>query len=155
MKIDIGIKDKDRKAVAAALGQILADTYTLSLKTHNFHWNVTGPLFSVLHALFEEQYKELVGAADEVAERIRALGHEAPGGLAEFARLTRIVDAGRPLAAKEMIARLLADHEAMVRHARATKDLAEGVGDAETGDMMIERMQEHAKTAWMLRAQLA
>ena len=154
MKIDIGLKDQDRKTVADALGRVLADTFTLYLKTHNFHWNVTGPSFPFLHELFGAQYKELWEATDDLAERIRALGHVAPGGYAQFGALTAIRESAKPPKAKDMIRQLLADHEALVRHCRRVMDLAEGVGDAETGYMMIERMQVHAKTAWMLRAQL-
>ena len=154
MKIDIGLPDKNRKAVSEALSAVLADTYTLYLKTHNFHWNVTGPNFYPLHKQFEELYSELARAVDEIAERIRALGHVAPGSYAAFAKLTQIKESVGAPASRDMIRQLTADNETLVRVARATKDLAEKLGDVETGDMMIERMQVHAKAAWMLRAQL-
>lgn len=154
MAIDIGLKDNARKSVAEALARILADTATLYQKTHGYHWNVTGPSFPYLHTMFEQQYQELWAALDPLAERIRALGHMAPGSFKEYAELARLDESAKPPAAKKMIETLVADHEALVRYAREVKDLAESVGDAETGDMMIERMQVHAKTAWMLRAQL-
>ena len=154
MKIDIGLKDNSRKTVAEALGRVLADSYTLYLKTHNFHWNVTGPNFYSLHKHFEELYTELAGAVDELAERIRALGQFAPGSYAAFGKLTKIKEANDVPGPNEMIRQLVADNETIVRAAREVKDLAEGVGDVETGDMMIERMQVHEKAAWMLRAQL-
>jgi starvation-inducible DNA-binding protein len=154
MTIDIGLPEKNRKAVATALSAVLADTYTLYLKTHNFHWNVAGPNFYALHKQFEELYTELAQAVDEIAERIRALGHIAPGSYAAFAKLTQIKEAIGAPAAHDMIRQLTADNETLVRVARATKDLVETLGDAETGDMMIERMQVHAKAAWMLRVQL-
>lgn len=154
MKAELGLKTKDIKAVADALARVLANTHALSLKTQNFHWNVVGPGFVYLHELFGKQYEALNEAVDELAERIRALGHVAPGGYKAFGALAEIEEAGEPPAAREMIAALLADNEAMVRLARKAKDLAEKAGDSETGDMLIERMQEHAKAAWMLRAQL-
>jgi starvation-inducible DNA-binding protein len=154
MKADLGLKAKDTKAVAEALAKVLANTHALSLKTQNFHWNVVGPGFVYLHDLFGKHYEALNEALDELAERIRALGHVAPGSYKEFAALAEIEEAGAPPAAREMIASLLAGNEAMIRLARKAKDLAEKVGDSETGDMLIERMQGHAKAAWMLRAQL-
>ncbi len=154
MKIDIGLKDNSRKTVADALGKVLADTYTLYLKTHNFHWNVTGPNFYSLHKQFEELYTELAAAVDEIAERIRALGHLAPGSYAAFGKLTTVKEATGVPAARDMVRQLAADNELVVRSAREVKDLAESVGDVETGDLMIERMQVHEKAAWMLRVQL-
>jgi starvation-inducible DNA-binding protein len=154
MKPDIGLKDNSCKVVADALSGVLADTYTLYLKTHNFHWNVTGPEFPVLHEMFGTQYNELWTAVDGLAERIRALGYPAPGSYAQFAALTQIKESTKPPAAKEMIRQLLADHEAVTRRAREANEVCDQAGDVETGDMMVERMQVHAKTAWMLRAQL-
>ncbi len=155
MKVNIGLNDNARKTVADALAGVLADTYTLYLKTHNFHWNVTGPSFPFLHTLFGEQYNELWNAVDELAERIRALGHPAPGSYAAFSKLTTIKEApAAPPAAKEMIRILLADNEAIARRDREVQQVVEDVGDTETGDMMVGRMQVHGKAAWMLRAQL-
>jgi starvation-inducible DNA-binding protein len=137
------------------LANVLADTYTLSIKTQNFHWNVTGPGFPQLHELFGKQYEELAGAIDGIAERMRALGHFAPGGLAAFGKLTHIKDApANPPAAKEMIRLLTADHEAVARRAREAEESADAVGDKESADLLIERLSAHGKTAWMLRSQL-
>lgn len=155
MKVNIGLSDNARKTVADALAGVLADTYTLYLKTHNFHWNVTGPSFPFLHTLFGEQYNELWAAVDELAERIRALGHAAPGSYAAFSKLTSLKEApATPPAAKEMIRQLLADNEAVARRAREVQQTVEEVGDTESGDMMVGRLQVHGKAAWMLRAQL-
>jgi starvation-inducible DNA-binding protein len=155
MKVNIGLSDNARKTAVEALSGVLADTYTLYLKTHNFHWNVTGPSFPFLHTLFGEQYNELWTAVDELAERIRALGHPAPGSYAAFSKLTTLKEApATPPAAKEMIRLLLADHEAIAQRARKVQEIVEEVGDTETGDMMVGRMQVHGKAAWMLRAQL-
>lgn len=155
MKVNIGLSDNARKTVVEALSGVLADTYTLYLKTHNFHWNVTGPSFPFLHTLFGEQYNELWTAVDELAERIRALGHPAPGSYAAFSKLTALKEApATPPAAKEMIRLLLVDHEAIAQRARKVQEIVEEVGDTETGDMMVGRMQVHGKAAWMLRAQL-
>ena len=153
-EIEIGIDANDRKSVADGLSQLLADTYTLYLKTQNFHWNVTGPQFRALHELFEEQYTELATAVDEIAERIRALGHPAPGTFARFSELTTIEeDAGVP-AADEMTRQLAIGHEAVDRTARNVFALAEEAEDQVTMDMLVERMQIHEKTAWMLRSLL-
>jgi starvation-inducible DNA-binding protein len=154
MKIDIGLKDNSRKTVADALAGVLADTYTLYLKTHNFHWNVTGPEFPYLHTMFETQYNELWTAVDELAERIRALGFPAPGSYSQFAALTQIKESTKPPAAKEMLKQLLADNETVVRRLREANELCEEAGDVDTGDILVGRMQVHAKAAWMLRAQL-
>lgn len=155
MKIDIGMSDKDRKRVAAALSRVLADTYALYVKTHNYHWNVEGPNFPALHEMFEGQYAALATAADEIAERIRALGHPAPGGLAAFAQLASVKDeTGRPKAA-EMVKTLAKDHETATRAAREVMKVAEAAGDEATADLMIERMAAHDKFAWMLRATAA
>jgi len=153
-EIEIGINAKDRKAVAEGLATLLADTYTLYLKTQNFHWNVTGPQFRALHMMFEEQYTELAAAVDEVAERIRALGRPAPGTFAAFLQLTSIEeDAGVP-SAEEMTRQLATGHEAVDRTARNVFALAEEAEDQVTMDLLVERMQIHEKTAWMLRSLL-
>ena len=152
--IDIGIERKDREMVAEGVSQLLADTYTLYLKTHNFHWNVTGPMFQTLHAMFELQYNELALAVDLVAERIRALGEPAPGSYGDFQMLSTItVEPGVP-PASEMIRQLVAGQEAVVRTARRVFPLAEKAGDQVTMDLLTQRMQVHEKTAWMLRALL-
>jgi starvation-inducible DNA-binding protein len=153
-EIEIGINATDRKAVAEGLATLLADTYTLYLKTQSFHWNVTGPQFRALHAMFEEQYTELAAAVDEVAERIRALGHPAPGTFARFLQLTSIEeDEGVP-SAEEMTRQLATGHEAVDRTARNVFALAEEAEDQVTMDLLVERMQIHEKTAWMLRSLL-
>jgi starvation-inducible DNA-binding protein len=154
MKMDIGLKDNARKTVAESLSGVLADSYTLYLKTQNYHWNVTGPNFPQLHELFGAQYGALVPAIDEIAERIRALGQPAPGSYSAYTKLAEVKEATGSPSANEMIRTLVADNETLVRRARAAKDLAEGAGDAESGDIMIARMKEHAKAAWMLRAML-
>ena len=152
--IDIGIGEKERKAIAAGLSRLLADTYTLYLKTHNFHWNVTGPMFQTLHLMFETQYNELALAVDQIAERIRALGYPAPGTYAEYAKLSSIEeDAGVPKA-EEMIRLLVAGQEAVVRTARAMFPAVEKANDEPTADLLTQRMQIHEKTAWMLRSLL-
>src|SRR5262245_7691539 len=154
MTIDIGINERDRKEIADGLSQLLADTYTLYLKTHNFHWNVTGPMFQTLHAMFELQYTELAMAVDVVAERIRALGEPAPGSYGDFQMLSTItVEPGVP-PATEMIRQLVAGQEAVVRTARRVFPSAEKAGDQVTMDLLTQRMQVHEKTAWMLRALL-
>jgi starvation-inducible DNA-binding protein len=155
MKIDIGIGDKERKRVADGLARVLADTYALAVKTHNYHWNVEGPHFPALHEMFEEQYKALAEATDEIAERIRALGHPAPGGLAAFAKLATVKDeAGRPDAAA-MVKTLARDHETASKSARRVLEVAQAAADEATVDLMIERMAAHEKFAWMLRATAA
>lgn len=151
-QIDIGINEKDRKAIAEGLSRLLADTYTLYLKTHNFHWNVTGPMFVTLHTLFEQHYNELAIAVDDIAERIRALGVAAPGSYAQFADLTEIVEETGTPTADEMIAQLVQDHETVVRTARSIFPLAEAGGDETTADLLTQRLQIHEKTAWMLRS---
>jgi starvation-inducible DNA-binding protein len=153
-EIDIGISAKDRKAIADGLSRLLADSYTLYLKTHNFHWNVTGPMFNTLHLMFEAQYTELAQAVDQIAERIRALGHPAPGSYAAFAKLTNVKEADGVPAAEEMIRQLVAGQETVVRTAREMFPVADGVGDEPTTDLLTQRMQVHEKTAWMLRAML-
>ena len=154
-QIDIGIPETQREAIAAGLGRLLADTYTLYLKTHNFHWNVEGPLFNTLHLMFETQYTELALAVDLIAERIRALGFPAPGSYRDFAELSSVQDAtGRP-AAMDMIAQLAKDQETVVRTARGVFTLADEANDQPTADLLTQRMQVHEKTGWMLRAMLA
>ena len=155
MKIDIGINEKDRKAIAEGLSRVLADNYTLYLKTHNFHWNVTGPQFNTLHLMFMEQYTELWNAVDLVAERIRALGHPAPGSYAEFSKLASIKEAVGVPKAKEMLKQLVAGHEAVARTIRKVFPSAEAARDQPTMDLLTQRLQVHEKTAWMLRAMLA
>jgi starvation-inducible DNA-binding protein len=152
--IDIGISKKDRAEIAAGLGHVLADTYTLYLKTHNFHWNVTGPMFQTLHLMFETQYNELWLAIDLVAERIRSLGHPAPGTYAEFTKLSSIKETVGIPKAKDMIKHLVAGHEAVAKSARTLFPVVEKAGDEATADMLTQRIQTHEKTAWMLRALL-
>lgn len=152
MKVDIGVDEAGRKTVAEALGRVLADTYTLYLKTQNYHWNVTGPQFNSLHAMFEGQYIELRDAIDEVAERIRSLGHFAPGSYARYAELTSIDEADGVPNAEDMVHQLEIGHEILSRTADAARQAAEAVGDEVSLDMMVGRMTVHQKTAWMLRS---
>ena len=152
--IDIGIKDEDRKTIANGLSRLLADTYTLYLKTHNFHWNVTGPMFQTLHLMFETQYNELALAVDQIAERIRALGYPAPGTYGEYAKLSSIKETEGVPKAEEMIRLLVAGQEAVVRTARSIFPSVERVNDEPTADLLTQRMQVHEKTAWMLRSLL-
>ncbi|WP_296652295.1 Dps family protein [Paraburkholderia sp.] len=154
-QLNIGISDKDRKKIAEGLSHLLADTYTLYLKTHNFHWNVTGPMFNTLHLMFETQYTELALAVDAIAERIRALGVNAPGSYKEFAKLSSIAEADGVPAAEEMIRQLVEGQEAVVRTARAIFPATEAASDEPTADLLTQRMQTHEKTAWMLRSLLA
>lgn len=154
MTIDIGIDDQDREEIARGLSHFLADTFTLYLKTHNFHWNVTGPMFRTLHLMFEEEYNELWTAVDEIAERIRALGFPAPGGYGHFLKLTKIHDEeGRP-PAEEMIRQLVQGHEAVARTARGVFPVVDKAGDQPTADLLTRRLEVHEKTAWMLRSML-
>jgi starvation-inducible DNA-binding protein len=152
--IDIGIAEADRKEIAAGLSRLLADTYTLYVKTHNFHWNVTGSLFNTLHQMFEQQYTELATAVDEIAERIRALGFHAPGSYAQFGELTSIQEETGVPSAQEMIAQLAKDQEIVARTAREVFPVADGAHDEPTADLLTQRMQIHEKTAWMLRSML-
>jgi starvation-inducible DNA-binding protein len=152
--IDNGISKKDRAAIADGLGHVLADTYTLYLKTHNFHWNVTGPMFQTLHLMFETQYNELWLATDLIAERIRSLGYPAPGTYAEFGKLSSIKEPDGVPKAREMIKQLVSGHEAVTKTARAMFPLADKAGDEATADLLTQRIQLHEKTAWMLRALL-
>ncbi len=153
--IDIGIPEQERLAIADGLSRLLADTYTLYLKTHNFHWNVTGPLFNTLHLMFETQYTELATAVDEIAERIRALGVTAPGSYSQFSERTSIKEETGTPAAEDMIAQLVKDQETVVRTARSVLPIAGEAGDEPTADLLTQRMQIHEKTAWMLRSMIS
>ncbi len=155
MKMDIGISDKDRAGIAQGLSRLLADTYTLYLTTHNFHWNVTGPMFNSLHAMFMQQYTELWNAVDPIAERIRALGHVAPGSYAQFAQLSSLPDApATPPKAMEMVRLLAQGHEAVARTARSLFPLVDKASDEPTADVLVQRLTVHEQTAWMLRSLL-
>lgn len=155
LDINIGISETDRKEIADGLSKLLADTYTLYLKTHNFHWNVTGPMFETLHLMFERQYTELAAAVDQIAERIRALGFPAPGTYAEFARLASIREESGVPDAQTMIRKLVEGQEAVVRTARSVFPVVDRAHDEPTADLLTQRMQVHEKTAWMLRSLLA
>jgi starvation-inducible DNA-binding protein len=153
--INIGMSEKDRAAIAAGLSKLLADTYTLYLTTHNFHWNVTGPMFNTLHAMFMTQYTELWTAVDPIAERIRSLGHPAPGSYGQFGKLSSIADApAKPPKAMEMVRVLVDGHEAVARTARGVFPLAAKADDQPTADLLTQRLDIHEKTAWMLRSLL-
>ncbi len=154
MAIDIGISETDRNQIADGLSRLLADSYTLYLKTHNFHWNVTGPMFATLHTLFEQQYTELATAVDEIAERIRALGVFAPGSYQQFAQLSSIEESTDVPNATQMIEQLVAGQEAVARTARAVVPVASDASDEPTADLLTQRMQVHEKNAWMLRSLL-
>ncbi len=154
MDINIGIPAEERKAIADGLSRLLADSYTLYLKTHNYHWNVKGPMFQTLHLLFETQYNELALAVDLIAERIRALGFPAPGTYAEFGALTSIKESVGVPKAKEMIADLVSGQEAVARTARSIFPLVDKASDEPTADLLTQRMQLHEKNAWMLRSLL-
>ena len=154
MDIDIGINKKDRTKIAEGLSRLLADSYTLYLTTHNFHWNVTGPMFNTLHLMFETQYTELALAVDLIAERIRALGVAAPGTYAAFAALTRIKEPEGVPAAEEMIRQLVKGQEAVVKTARELMPLVDKAGDEPTADLLTQRLTVHESTAWMLRSLL-
>lgn len=154
MKIEIGIEEGKRELIAEKLSHLLADTYTLYLKTHNFHWNVEGPMFVTLHELFEGHYTELASAVDEIAERIRALGFTAPGSYKQFVELTSIEESTSVPKAMDMVTELIKAHEAVVRTARAAFHVAEEADDEVTADLLTQRMQVHEKTAWMLRSLL-
>jgi starvation-inducible DNA-binding protein len=152
--IDIGIKEENRQAIADGLSRLLADTYTLYLKTHNFHWNVTGPMFQTLHLMFETQYTELALAVDLIAERIRALGYPAPGTYSDYAKLSSIKETPGVPRAEEMIRLLVEGQEAVVRTARSIFPTVDDASDEPTADLLTQRMQVHEKTAWMLRSLL-
>ena len=154
--IDIGISSGERKKIADGLSRFLADSYTLYLKTHNFHWNITGAMFNSLHTMFETQYTEQWTALDEIAERIRALGHAAPGSYAEFVKLSSIPEEQSPagLDWREMVRQLVVGNEAVCRTARKVLDVADDADDAPTEDLLTQRLQTHEKYAWMLRSLL-
>lgn len=152
--VNIGIEEGARREIAEGLSRLLADTYTLYLKTHNFHWNVTGPMFQTLHIMFEQQYTELATAVDEIAERIRALGFPAPGTYAEFSRLSSIPESEGVPSAEEMIRLLVEGQETVVRTARSIFPVVDDASDEPTADLLTQRMQVHEKTAWMLRSLL-
>jgi starvation-inducible DNA-binding protein len=154
MNIDIGIPAEHRARIAQGLSKLLADSYTLYLKTHNYHWNVTGPLFNTLHTMFETQYVELATAVDEIAERIRALGHAAPGSYRAFAKLTSIEEETGTPSAEEMIRQLVIGQETVVKTAREVFHLADEASDEPSADLLTQRMQLHEKNAWMLRSML-
>jgi starvation-inducible DNA-binding protein len=154
MNIDIGISQAHREEIAQGLSRLLADTYTLYLKTHNFHWNVTGPMFQTLHLMFETQYNELALAVDLVAERIRSLGFPAPGTYKQYAALSSIKEEEGIPKAQDMIRLLVEGQEAVVRTARSLFPAAEAAHDEATADLLTQRIQLHEKTAWMLRSLL-
>ncbi len=154
MHIDIGISEDNRQQIAEGLSRLLADSYTLYLKTHNFHWNVTGPMFSTLHTLFEQHYTELATAVDEIAERIRALGVAAPGSYEQFSRLSSIREETGVPGAAEMIRQLVQGQEAVVKTARSIFPVVESANDEPSADLLTQRMQIHEKNAWMLRSLL-
>lgn len=154
-RINIGISAEDRARIAEGLSRVLADTYTLYLTTHNFHWNVTGPMFNTLHLMFMDQYTELWNAVDPIAERIRSLGHVAPGSYADFGRLASVPDAPtEPPRALEMVRILVNGHEAVARTARELFPACDDAGDEPTADLLTQRMTVHEQTAWMLRSLL-
>jgi starvation-inducible DNA-binding protein len=152
MKIDIGISTEDRAKIAEELSKVLADSYLLYLKTHNFHWNVTGPMFSTLHVMFQEQYTELWNALDLIAERMRALGHFAPGTYKRYAELSSIKEEPAVPTAQEMIRQLVEGQEAVTRTARAAFRVADDADDQPTAGLLTDRMEIHEKNAWMLRS---
>ncbi len=154
MKINIGIAEEQRKSIAEGLSRLLADSYTLYLKTHGFHWNVTGPMFVSLHQLFEQQYTELAMAIDEIAERIRSLGFFAPGSFKQFIELTSVKQEEEVIAAEEMIRSAVEAHETVIRTAREILEVADAANDQPTIDLLTRRMETHEKTAWMLRSLL-
>jgi len=154
MEMDIGISKKERAKIADGLSRLLADSYTLYLTTHNFHWNVTGPMFNTLHLMFEAQYTELALAVDLIAERIRALGFPAPGTYREFQKLTSMKEPEGVPSAEDMIRALVKGQEAVVKTARSVAPLADKVSDEPTLDLLTQRMQIHEKNAWMLRSLL-
>ncbi len=154
MEIDIGIDEVHRQKIAEGLSRLLADTYTLYLKTHNFHWNVTGPMFNTLHTMFETHYTELALAVDEIAERIRALGVIAPGSYKQFAELSSIIEETGSPDAEDMIRQLVSGQETVVKTARSIFPLVDEANDEPSADLLTQRMQVHEKNAWMLRSLL-
>ena len=154
MEINLGIPETNRQQIAEGLSRLLADTYTLYLQTHNFHWNVTGPMFQTLHILFMQQYTELWNALDLIAERIRALGHPAPGSYKRYVELSTIKEEDGVPSAHDMIRQLVAGQEAVARTARAAFKVADAADDQPTADLLTQRMEVHEKNAWMLRVLL-
>lgn len=154
MDVHIGISSKHRQKIAEGLSNVLADSYMTYLKTHNYHWNVTGKLFHSLHEMFEEQYSEFAEAIDEIAERIRAIGYRAPGSFREFAEITAIEEDTDQPEALEMVRRLAVDHETILRRAREVLPACKEAEDEATIDLITERLEVHSKTAWMLRSHL-
>lgn len=152
--IDIGISDKDRKKIAEGLSRLLADSYTLYLKTHNFHWNVTGPQFNSLHNMFMTQYTEIWTALDQIAERIRSLGYPAPGSYKQFVALSSIPEEEGVPKAKDMVRQLVEGQEAVTRTARDVFKIVEKANDQPSADLLTQRMEVHEKNAWMLRSLL-
>lgn len=155
MELNIGINAEDRQKIADGLSQLLADSYTLYLKTHNYHWNVEGPLFNTLHLMFEQHYTELATAVDEIAERIRALGVKAPGSYSAYAALTNVAEGTGEESAEDMIRELVKGQETVARTAREAFKAAEAANDEPSADLLTQRMQIHEKNAWMLRSMLA
>ena len=154
MEMDTGISTEQRRAIAQGLSKLLADTYVVYLKTHNFHWNVEGPMFQTLHQMFMEQYTETWNAIDLIAERIRSLGEYAPGTYKEYSKLTRIKETDGVPKAEQMVQLLIEGQEAIVRTARELLPIADDAGDEPTLDLLTQRMQVHEKNAWMLRSLL-
>ena len=154
INIDIGIPEDKRKVIAEGLSRLLADSYTLYLKTHNYHWNVTGPQFRTLHLMFEEQYTELAQAVDSIAERIRSLGEPAPGSYAQFAKLSSVKEETGLPSADDMVKNLVIGHETVAKTARSVFPSAEEGNDEAALDLLTQRIQIHEKTAWMLRSLL-
>ena len=152
--VNIGINETDRQEIAQGLSRLLADSYTLYLKTHKFHWNVTGPMFNTLHLMFEQEYTELALAVDSIAERIRTLGYPAPGSYSEYAELSSIEETAGVPKAEEMIKLLIEGNEAIVRTARSVFPFADKANDESTADLLTQRMSLHEKNAWMLRSLL-
>ena len=152
--VDIGIKDKDRKAIAGSLSKFLADSFCLYVKTHNYHWNVKGPMFQTLHSMFMDQYTELWNALDEIAERIRSLGYPAPGTMKEFAELSEVAETAGVPKAEDMIVDVIAASQIVTKSARKVLALADKANDQPTADLMTQRLQVHEKNAWMLRSLL-
>ncbi len=156
MKVEIGIEEKNRKQIVEGLSKLLADSYILYLKTHNFHWNVEGPMFNTLHLMFMDQYTELWNALDLIAERIRALGSYAPASYKKYSQLSSIPESNEEeVPAREMIQQLLSGHEAVVKTARSVVPTADAGHDEATVDLLTQRLQIHEKTAWMLRSLLS
>jgi len=154
MKPNVGISDKHRGAIAASLSEVLAGTYALQLQTQFAHWNVKGPFFDPLHKLFQTQYEELSLAVDEIAERIRVMGHDAPGTFAEFTKLSPIKQRSNFKNANDMVECLLDGHNGMIAACKHAIEVAAGAGDEATEDLLTERIAAHGKTSWMLRVTL-